>query len=239
MSGRTLGLIQCSVSARTNQAALIHVKAAAVSERHRHPTGRPPEDDVLERKNNEDRQRTASAMVVETIERGYVEALRFCDMLEEIADTLPDRVDRFLAVRQLELQYVDENFAMLQRALLFGVAATLLMVGVSLLVSTVEQLRERRRQLAMLVAFGTRRRTLAWSVLWQTALPVALGLLVAAGAGIGLGSLLLALVQVPPVIDAGQLAFIAGTAAAVVLLVTVMALPVLWRLMRPDGLRTE
>jgi hemerythrin-like domain-containing protein len=95
MSGRTLGLIQRFVSARTDPAALIHVKAAAVSERHRHPTGRPPEDDVLERKNNEDRQRTASAMVVETIERGYVEALRFCDMLEEIADTLPDRVDRF------------------------------------------------------------------------------------------------------------------------------------------------
>jgi membrane-associated phospholipid phosphatase len=34
------------------------------------------------------------------------------------------------------------------------------------------QLRDRHRLLAVLVAFGTRRATLVWSVLWQTAIPV-------------------------------------------------------------------
>lgn len=33
--------------------------------------------------------------VIGAIEQAYQEKLRFCDMLEEIADGLPDRVDRF------------------------------------------------------------------------------------------------------------------------------------------------
>jgi hypothetical protein len=36
----------------------------------------------------------------------------------------------------------------------------------------------------VLVAFGTRRRTLSWSVLWQSAVPVGLGLVT----GIALGN---------------------------------------------------
>jgi hypothetical protein len=35
------------------------------------------------------------------------------------------------------------------------------------------------------------------------------------------------------------MAGIAGAGAAVVLLVTALSLPALWRLMRPDGLRAE
>ena len=35
----------------------------------------------------------------------------------------------------------------------------------------------------MLVAFGTRRSTLSWSVLWQSAVPVALGLAIAVSPG--------------------------------------------------------
>ena len=50
------------------------------------------------------------------------------------------------------------------------------LIGFSLLLTALEQLRERRRLLAVLVAFGTRRSTLSWSVLWQSAVPVALGL---------------------------------------------------------------
>ncbi|MFD5181477.1 FtsX-like permease family protein [Streptomyces sp. NPDC058372] len=56
------------------------------------------------------------------------------------------------------------------------------------LVSMIEQLRERRRVLAALAAFGTRRRTPAWSVLWRTAIPVTLGIALAVGGGLGLGA---------------------------------------------------
>ncbi|MDI5904003.1 hypothetical protein, partial [Streptomyces sp. 12257] len=45
--------------------------------------------------------------------------------------------------------------------------------------------------LSALVAFGTRRRTLSLSVLWQTAIPVGLGLLLASGVGLTLGVVLL------------------------------------------------
>ena len=86
------------------------------------------------------------------------------------------------AVSALTLQRDDDRdrqFASLRRAVLAGAAATLLLVGASLLVSLLEQVRDRRRLLAVLAAFGTRRATLGWSVLYQTAVPVALGLALA------------------------------------------------------------
>src|SRR5919197_1154802 len=70
-----------------------------------------------------------------------------------------------------------------RRGVLAGAVLTLALVGASLLVSLLEQVRERRRLLATLAAFGTRRATLGWSVLWQSAVPVALGLLLAIAAG--------------------------------------------------------
>lgn len=58
-------------------------------------------------------------------------------------------------------------------------------------------------------------------------------------AGIGLGALLLAISDEPIRLGLANIAGISGIAAVVVLLVTALSLPVLWRLMRPDGLRTE
>jgi hypothetical protein len=133
----------------------------------------------------------------------------------------------------------DPQFASLRRAVLAGAAATLALVGASLLVSLLEQVRDRRRLLAVLAAFGTRRATLGWSVLWQAAVPVALGLVLAVAAGTGLGALLLAIVNRPAAIDWAAVAALAGVGAAVVLAVTALSLPPLWRVMRPDGLRTE
>ena len=60
-----------------------------------------------------------------------------------------------------------------------GATIVMALIGFSLLLTALEQLRERRRLLAVLVAFGTRRSTLSWSLLWQSAVPVALGLVVA------------------------------------------------------------
>ncbi|WP_247702928.1 FtsX-like permease family protein [Streptomyces sp. F63] len=132
-----------------------------------------------------------------------------------------------------------ERFTAISRALFAGATATLLLIGASMVVSTLEQLRERRRLLSVLVAFGTRRRTLAWSVLWQTAVPVALGLALAAAGGVGLGAVLLKMVNTPVSVDWASLGLMTGVGAGLVLLVTLLSLPPLWRMMRPDGLRTE
>ncbi|CAL9515553.1 hypothetical protein SUDANB58_03740 [Streptomyces sp. enrichment culture] len=131
------------------------------------------------------------------------------------------------------------RFASVRTGLFVGAACVLALIGASLLVAQLEQLRERRRLLSALVAFGTRRRTLSLSVLWQTAVPVALGLLLASVVGIALGSVLLRMSAAPVRVDWAGVLGMTGVGAAVVLLVTLLSLPPLLRLMRPDGLRTE
>ncbi|MFJ4690064.1 FtsX-like permease family protein [Streptomyces sp. NPDC088766] len=133
----------------------------------------------------------------------------------------------------------DEKFASIRTGLLVGSVCVLVLIGASLLVSQLEQLRERRKLLSALVAFGTRRRTLSMSVLWQTALPVGLGLLLASVVGITLGGVLLRMTGTPVGVDWSSVLAMTATGAAVVLGVTLLSLPPLLRLMRPDGLRTE
>lgn len=139
----------------------------------------------------------------------------------------------------LEGTHTARKYTSIKRGLLIGAVTTLLLIGVSLLVSMLEQLRERKKLLAVLIAFGTRRSTLGLSVLWQTALPVALGLALAVIGGLGLGSVLLKMVGSPIRVDWASAATMTGVGAGVVLLVTLLSLPPLWRMMRPDGLRTE
>jgi len=127
----------------------------------------------------------------------------------------------------------------IRQALLAGAAALLLLVGASLLVNVVEQMRERRRLLAALLAFGVRRRTLSASVLLQLAVPVVLGLALAAVTGTGLSTLLQIGMEVPVQLDWAGIGTTSGVAALVVLLTTAASLPLLWRLMRPEGLRSE
>ena len=131
------------------------------------------------------------------------------------------------------------NFVEVRRGLLGGAIVTLILIGVSLLVSVLEQLRERRRVLAGLMAFGTRRRTLALSILWQTVVPVALGMVLAVGAGVSVGAILLAIANESISVDWASVGLMAGVAASVVVAVTVLSMPVLWRVMRADGLHTE
>lgn len=118
-------------------------------------------------------------------------------------------------------------------------AAVLLLIGCGLLITALEQLRDRARVLSALDALGTPRAVLGRAVLWQTAVPVALGLALALGCGLALGSLLLHMANRPLQADWWGILVLTGTAAVVVLGVTLLSLPLLWRLMRPDGLRTE
>lgn len=163
--------------------------------------------------------------------------------------TVPDVLDRVRNavwainplgnISRFMLTMQTDRFAQIQRGLSIGAVVILLLIGASLLVTVLEQLRDRRRLLAILVAFGTRRSTIAWSILWQAAVPILLGLTLAVIAGITLGAVLLQIVSERVSIDWTIVGSVTGTAAGVVLLVTAASMPALWRLMRADGLRTE
>ena len=129
---------------------------------------------------------------------------------------------------------------MLRRAMFAGAAIVIALIGLSLLLTALEQLRERRRLLAVLVAFGTRRSTLGWSLLWQSAVPVG-----ARARGRGpdrprprRGAAADRRHRLPRRL-ARRARRWSAVGAAVVVLVTAASLPVLFRTMRPEGLRTE
>ncbi|KGM10090.1 ABC transporter permease [Cellulomonas bogoriensis] len=178
-----------------------------------------------------------------------VELRGYTSVLVALDRGVPDAVDhlRTAVAQTYPRAYVSDRaqeslmggLGVIQQVLRVGTAVLLTMVGASLLVNVVEQLRERRRLLAVLAAFGVRRRTLGLSVLWQVALPVVLGLTIAVGVGVGLGAALQAATRTPLVVDWGGTAVTAGAAAAVVLLTTAASLPLLYRLSRAEGLRAE
>ncbi|MFE6625311.1 ABC transporter permease [Streptomyces sp. NPDC057740] len=132
-----------------------------------------------------------------------------------------------------------DRYRTIRTGLFVGAVCVMMLIGASLLVSQLEQLRDRKKLLSSLVAFGTRRRTLSLSVLWQTAIPIALGLLLSSVVGLTLGAVLLRMTDTPVVVDWPSVLSMTGVAAGVVLAVTLLSLPPLLRLMRPDGLRTE
>ncbi|GAA2243716.1 FtsX-like permease family protein [Streptomyces indiaensis] len=145
------------------------------------------------------------------------------------------------AVQPMTWSSIDSNdrYAAIRTGLSVGSACVLALIGASLLVSQLEQLRERRKLLSALVAFGTRRRTLGLSVLWQTAIPIGLGLLLAAAVGVALGAVLLRMTDTSVRVDWPSVLSMTGIGAGVVLVVTLLSLPPLLKLMRPEGLRTE
>ena len=120
-----------------------------------------------------------------------------------------------------------------------GASIVIGLIGLSLLLTALEQVRERRHLLAVLVAFGTRRSTLGWSVLWQSAVPVALGLGLAVATGIALGSVLLRILGATVQIALGGRRGDGGRRRGGGPAGDRRRLPVLWRTMRPEGLRTE
>ncbi|GGZ22498.1 membrane protein [Streptomyces olivaceoviridis] len=134
---------------------------------------------------------------------------------------------------------LNHRYASIRTGLFIGALCVLILIGASLLVSQLEQLRDRRKLLSSLVAFGTRRDTLALSVLWQTAVPVGLGLLLASVVGLTLGAVLMRMAAAPVQVDWRSVLSMTGAGVGVVLAVTLLSLPPLLRLMRSDGLRTE
>ncbi|NUR85818.1 MAG: ABC transporter permease [Nonomuraea sp.] len=162
---------------------------------------------------------------------------RVPDAAEHIRNTAA-KLSPQLRVNTVRTIERDQQYAGIQTGLRAASLATLGLIAASMLVSQLEQLRERRRLLAALVAFGTRRATLACSVLWQTAVPVALGIGLAVAGGLALGALMLRIIG-KTITDWWLFLPLAGAGAAVILAVTLLSLPALWRQMRSDGLRTE
>ncbi|MFI6659005.1 FtsX-like permease family protein [Streptomyces sp. NPDC050523] len=158
---------------------------------------------------------------------------------DEYARNTAARLDPLADVFTLTSTKQSLQFRSIRTGLFVGATCVLLLIGASLLVSQLEQLRERKKLLSSLVAFGTRRRTLSLSVLWQTAIPIALGLLLASVVGLTLGAVLLKMTGTTVSVDWASVLSMTGIGAAVVLAVTLLSLPPLLRLMRPDGLRTE
>ncbi|MFI0712136.1 FtsX-like permease family protein [Streptomyces inhibens] len=160
------------------------------------------------------------------------------DAVDHVRNTAA-RIDIRADVATYTTDTGNEAVDLTRRGLTAGAAAVLLLIGSGLLITTVDQLRERARLLSALDALGTPRALLGRSVLWQTAVPVALGLALAITCGLALGALLVHTAGRPLHPDWWAILTITGTAAAVILGVTALSLPLLWRLMRPDGLRTE
>ncbi|MFJ3217908.1 ABC transporter permease [Kitasatospora sp. NPDC086801] len=133
----------------------------------------------------------------------------------------------------------DPTYLAVKRLLTAGSAVTLLLVALSLLVGQLERFREQRRILGVLSAVGTRRRILGLSVLWQTLVPMALGMLLATGGGLLMGAVLQYTAGLAFALDWGSMLAMSAIAAGAVLLTTALGLPQLLRLMRPGELRYE
>lgn len=153
--------------------------------------------------------------------------------------TTASRVDPTVGLIPVSLTSTDAKFASIRHALLIGAAAVLAGIGMILLSTVLEQLRSRRGPLAVLSAFGTRRRTLTLSVLWQTAIPMFLGLLLAIVTGLVLGGMLLRLTRQTIWFDLTGIVVTCLATVGVVAVVTLLSIPVLVRMMRPEAMHTE
>ena len=132
-----------------------------------------------------------------------------------------------------------KEFQSIRQALLAGSLITLLLAGASLLVLALEQVRERRRPLAVLAASGVPRGALSRSLLWQNAVPLLLALVVAVSVGGGLSVLLLRIISQPIVLDWAGIGVLSAAAALLVVVVTLLSLPSLRRATGALGLRSE
>ncbi len=149
------------------------------------------------------------------------------------------RLDPTAHVQLVNTRAFDGVLPAVRQGLLAGALALLLLIGASLLVNVAEQLHERRRLLAVLIAAGTPRGTLSASLLYQIAIPVLLGLVLAVLTGTALSTILQVAAGASIRFDWIGIGATSGAAALVVLLTTAAGLPLLRRLTRAGGLRSE
>jgi hypothetical protein len=137
--------------------------------------------------------------------------------------------------RARDQRMVESFRAVLITASLFVLAVA----AMSLLMLSIEQISERRRPLAALSAAGVPIGVLARGALWQTGIPVVVGVVLAVVAGLGLTAPILRLADRPMIIDVPVLLTLAATTVVAVLLVTALTMPLLRQVTRLDTLRSE
>ncbi len=142
-------------------------------------------------------------------------------------------------VGQDDTNEMERVFGVIRRALLAGSLLTLLVGAASLLVVALEQVRERRRPLAVMAASGVPRGTLARSLLWQNALPLAISTVVSLATGIVLGVLVMRVFNAEVAYDWAGIGLITGIVVGLTFAVTALTLPSLRRATGALGLRTE
>ncbi|SEP81780.1 FtsX-like permease family protein [Lentzea xinjiangensis] len=142
-------------------------------------------------------------------------------------------------VGQDDTNEAERVFGVIRRALLAGSLLTLLVAAGSLLVVALEQVRERRRPLAVMAASGVPRGTLARSLLWQNALPLAISTVVSLATGIGLGVLVMRVSGSSVAFDWAGIGLVTAVVVGLTLAVTALTLPSLRRATGALGLRTE
>ena len=148
-----------------------------------------------------------------------------------------------MTVREEQAVQLGESTDLYRRAALAGVVFALLAAGLSFAVTTADALRERRRGLAALIALCAPVRVLRRSVLLQTAVPLLLNIALATGASIVATVLYLNLdsedggptVPLPWV----GWSLMAAAAIAAVSLATILTLPFIRAVARPEALRAE
>ncbi len=139
-----------------------------------------------------------------------------------------------------EFRARDQRLVQSFRAVLITASLFVLAVAaMSLLMLSIEQISERRRPLAALSAAGVPIGVLARGALWQTGIPVVVGVVLAVAAGLGLTAPILRLADRPMVIDVPVLLTLAATTVVAVLLVTALTMPLLRQVTRLDTLRSE
>ncbi|GAA2554830.1 ABC transporter permease [Winogradskya consettensis] len=160
------------------------------------------------------------------------------DAIEHVRNTMI-RLDPAAPLQLFGDDRVGNQFAGARQVAQACAVLLLLFIGASMLVNVTEQLRERRRLLAVLAAFGTPRRTLSAAVLYQVAVPATVGLLLSVIVGSSLSAVLLAATHGPVDLDWPVIAGITAAVAAMVVAVTAGSLPLLFRLLRTQELRSE
>ncbi|MER6913643.1 FtsX-like permease family protein [Streptomyces sp. NPDC000594] len=185
---------------------------------------------------------TPGAVAPEVVRYGETElVVRLDEGVPDAEDRVRDaaaRIDPALRIWSSRTPERDRDYLSVRTGLLAATAATMVLIAASMVIAQIDQVRERRRLNSALLAFGVRRSTLIRSQFWQTVVPVLLGTVVAAGGGVLLGRVLLRMIG-KPLADPWLFLPVAATGAGVILLVSLVSLPVLWRTMRSDGLRTE
>jgi hypothetical protein len=164
------------------------------------------------------------------------------DQMEGIRNAVADfRLNTWVSALNTgpDLNHDQQSFLTIRNTLFAAALFTLFVACVSVLVLAVEHIRERRRPLAVLAASGVPTGVLGRSLLWQVALPIALGVVVALATGLGLAAIVIDVTKETLILDWSGVALMCAGATAMTLLVSALTLPFLRRATRLNTIRTE